>query len=197
MSSLNLKRFCSTKQNGSPGSSPSTGRENSYWLITGLMRWRSTKRSCAFGSTIASSFMKRRTLVALEQPGPRALPLPQQAHRAGGPGALLGRVVRTGRRSDGAGAEDALPDQLVGDPLRHGVDLVPRQRPRQGRSGRAGGVRLGHRLGRLDGRVGGEVRLLVAGDERVIERCGERVVQRQRQEPGDHLRRTEERVVVV
>ena len=35
MSSLNLNRACSTKQNGSP-SSPSSvpGTENSYWLIS-------------------------------------------------------------------------------------------------------------------------------------------------------------------
>src|SRR3954471_12586836 len=51
MSSLNLNRFCSTKQNGWPGLSPSSGKENSYWLITHLKRWRRTKRSWAFGST--------------------------------------------------------------------------------------------------------------------------------------------------
>src|SRR5918999_5088279 len=50
MSSLNLNRFCSTKQNGSP----SSGRLNSYWLMTSLNRWRRMNRSCSFGST---SFM--------------------------------------------------------------------------------------------------------------------------------------------
>ena len=39
MSSLNVKRFCSTKQNGS---SPSAS-ENSYRLTTGANRWRRTK----------------------------------------------------------------------------------------------------------------------------------------------------------
>src|SRR3712207_3720234 len=48
MSSLNLKRACSTKQNG--GSSSAS--ENSYWLMTSLMRWRRTKRSCWFASTV-------------------------------------------------------------------------------------------------------------------------------------------------
>src|SRR5215210_2105901 len=51
MSSLNLKRFCSTKQIGSPGDLPSSaGRKNSYWLMTSLNRWSSRKRSCWFGS---------------------------------------------------------------------------------------------------------------------------------------------------
>src|SRR5262245_55187845 len=47
MSSLNVNRFCSTKQNGS---SPSAS-ENSYRLTTGANRWRRTKLSCWFGST--------------------------------------------------------------------------------------------------------------------------------------------------
>src|SRR3954451_9823451 len=46
MSSLNVNRFCSTKQNGS---SPSAS-ENSYRLTTGANRWRRTKLSCWFGS---------------------------------------------------------------------------------------------------------------------------------------------------
>src|SRR6185295_13421249 len=47
MSSLNVNRFCSTKQKGS---SPSAS-ENSYRLTTGANRWRRTKLSCWFGST--------------------------------------------------------------------------------------------------------------------------------------------------
>ena len=48
MSSLNLNRACSTKQNGG---SPSAS-ENSYRLMTSVAFWRSTKLSCWLGSTI-------------------------------------------------------------------------------------------------------------------------------------------------
>ena len=51
MSSLNLKRFCSTKHTGSPGSPSGPGRVNSYWFTIGRMRWRSTNWSWSFGST--------------------------------------------------------------------------------------------------------------------------------------------------
>src|SRR5258705_10593851 len=51
MSSLNLKRACSTNANGSPSSS----RANSYWLMTMRMRWRRKKRSCWLGSTAGMS----------------------------------------------------------------------------------------------------------------------------------------------
>src|SRR3954453_23638073 len=51
MSSLNLKRACSTKQTGSAGSPSSPGSEISYWFRTGRMRCRRMKRSCVFGST--------------------------------------------------------------------------------------------------------------------------------------------------
>src|SRR3712207_3435628 len=46
MSSLKLKRFCSTKHTGWP-----SGSVNSYWLTTGRMRWRRRKTSCSFGWT--------------------------------------------------------------------------------------------------------------------------------------------------
>src|SRR3954451_21773188 len=58
MSSLNLKRFCSTKQIGSPGSLP-LGRKNSYWLMTSLIFWRRTKTSCWFGSTVMEGRLDR------------------------------------------------------------------------------------------------------------------------------------------
>src|SRR4051794_2879432 len=51
MSSLNLKRFCSTKQIGSPGCPSPFGIENSYWLTIGRIRWRRMKTSCSLGST--------------------------------------------------------------------------------------------------------------------------------------------------
>jgi len=54
MSSLNLNRFCSTKQTGSPGSPSGPATEISYWLSTGRMRWRRTKRSCWLGSIAMS-----------------------------------------------------------------------------------------------------------------------------------------------
>jgi hypothetical protein len=38
MSSLNLKRFCSTKVIASPGVPSAPGSENSYWLMTGRIR---------------------------------------------------------------------------------------------------------------------------------------------------------------
>src|SRR5690349_16485375 len=63
MSSLNLKRFCSTKQIGSPGVLPSpAGRKNSYWLMTSLIFWRRTKTSCWFGSTVIGVRLDREHL---------------------------------------------------------------------------------------------------------------------------------------
>ena len=49
MSSLNLNRFCSTKQNAWP----SSGSENSYWLMTSVNFCLRVNRSCLFGSTVA------------------------------------------------------------------------------------------------------------------------------------------------
>src|SRR3954464_9336010 len=50
MSSLNLNRACSTNRTVGPGAPDSSGSENSYWLITGRIRWRSRKRSCVWMS---------------------------------------------------------------------------------------------------------------------------------------------------
>src|SRR5439155_22967208 len=54
MSSLNLNRFCSTKQNGLPPLPLRFGTLNSYWLTIGRMRWRRRNRSCWLGSTATS-----------------------------------------------------------------------------------------------------------------------------------------------
>src|SRR4051794_17581988 len=53
MSSLNVKRFCSTKQTGSPSVSV-----NSYWLTIGRMRWRRRKVSCSFGLTTRQRYTR-------------------------------------------------------------------------------------------------------------------------------------------
>src|SRR3954465_8336627 len=58
MSSLNLKRACCTKVNGSP-----SGSENSYWFTTSLIRWRRGKRSCWLGSTLKAAQRIGRGLV--------------------------------------------------------------------------------------------------------------------------------------
>src|SRR5919197_4317873 len=62
MSSLNLNRACSTKHTGSPGSPSAPGTVISYWLMTGRIRWRMTKRSCWLGSmSIVVTLTFRRT----------------------------------------------------------------------------------------------------------------------------------------
>src|SRR3954465_11057417 len=58
MSSLNLKRACCTKVNGSP-----SGSENSYWFTTSLIRWRRVKRSGWLGSTLKAGQRIGRGLV--------------------------------------------------------------------------------------------------------------------------------------
>src|SRR3954447_1055319 len=71
MSSLNLKRACSTKQTGSPGAPSAPASEISYWLITSRMRWRRTKRSCWLGSVAMSALCQSGRRRALRTRWPR------------------------------------------------------------------------------------------------------------------------------
>ena len=130
-------------------------------------------------------------------------PAPRSSHRRGAlaaaeepqcaVGAGLARWVTSSGPAPGGArvrAEHALPEDPVGEPLRHEVGLVPRQRRREPALGAFGGfVSVSDCCG-LDRPVARalHVGLLAARDERVVERRGQRVVERERPQPDDHLR---------
>src|ERR687885_542044 len=111
MSSLNLKRACSTKQTGSPGSPSGPGSEISYWLMTGRMRWRRTKRSCWFGSTV----------IAVTLTGVGAARIRDAAARAGRP-----PRTRLGAAGEPAGGRDE--DDVGVAQREEALDVAPRER---------------------------------------------------------------------